>query len=309
MRVHRSALRVHVALAGVLLVPALLLTGCTGTQDTDGSASRGGSKAEAKADVEDGAPGGTGGKSKGASAPRLTASHVIRTASLTVQVKDVPKALDRTRGTVEAADGYIGKETTTRNEKGRERTRVVLRVPVGKYEKVLDDLEGTGRLVDRDTKAKDVTEQAVDVESRIKTQRASVARIRELMDDATKLGDVVKLEGELSSRQADLESLLSRRASLKDRTDFATITLSLSEKPAGETDGDDPGFTDALAGGWNAFLTMLLWVAVALGAVLPFAAAAALLVTLWLRVARPWLRRRTTPETTTAPASAQTPDP
>ena len=71
------------------------------------------------------------------------------------------------------------------------------------------------------------------MESRIKTQRASVARIRELMDQATKLSDVVTLEGELSSRQADLESLLAQQTSLKDRTSLATITLSLSET-AGE---------------------------------------------------------------------------
>ena len=50
-------------------------------------------------------------------------------------------------------------------------------------------------------------------------------------------------KGELSSRQADLESLLARQSSLKDRTSLATITLSLSETPvrkAAEKAGD-PG--------------------------------------------------------------------
>ncbi|MGX1225150.1 hypothetical protein RKD42_006409 [Streptomyces ambofaciens] len=49
---------------------------------------------------------------------------------------------------------------------------------------------------------------------------------------------------------------------------------------------------DALAGGWDAFVAMLRWVAVVLGAVLPFAAVAALLALLWLRVVRPRLPRR-----------------
>ena len=53
------------------------------------------------------------------------------------------------------------------------------------------------------------------------------------MDKAEKLTDVVALEGELSSRQADLESLLAQQASLKDRTTLATVTLELSE-PDGE---------------------------------------------------------------------------
>ena len=38
-------------------------------------------------------------------------------------------------------------------------------------------------------KAQDVTDQVVDVDSRVRSQRASVARIRELMDRATKLGE------------------------------------------------------------------------------------------------------------------------
>ena len=60
--------------------------------------------------------------------------------------------------------------------------------------------------LDRTAKAEDVTDQVVDVDSRIKSQRASVARVRELMDRATKLSDVVELEGELSNREADLEA-------------------------------------------------------------------------------------------------------
>jgi Flp pilus assembly protein TadB len=132
------------------------------------------------------------------------------------------------------------------------------------------------------------------VDSRIKSQRASVARVRELMDKATKLSDVVTLEGELSTRESDLEALLAQQSSLKDRTSLATITLSLSETPVKKAAAkdEDPGFVDALAGGWHAFVTMLRWIAVALGAVLPFAAGAALLVVLWMRFARNRLPRR-----------------
>ncbi|MCT7356483.1 DUF4349 domain-containing protein, partial [Streptomyces sp. 15-116A] len=229
-------------------------------------------------------------------APTAPTAHIIRTASLTVQVKDAPKALAEARTTTENAGGYVGNETTTRDSDGHGYTRVVLRVPAEKYEEVLTELEGAGKLLEREAKAEDVTDQVVDVDSRIKSQRASVARIRELMDQATKLSDVVTLEGELSTRQADLESLLAQQKSLKDRTSLATITLSLSEKPVKEAEKDeDPGFLDALAGGWNAFVTMLRWVVVAIGAVLPFAAVTVLLLLLWLKVVRPRLPRRPEP--------------
>lgn len=306
MRARRSArptrsVRPVQALAGILLAATLALTGCSGAADDSASGSRAGggeaAQADSEAGAQEGAPGSGSGADKASAAPKVTASHIIRTASLTVQVKDVPKALDEARTTTENAGGYVGNETTARDEEGHEHTRVVLRVPVDRYAEVLTELEGSGKLIERSAKAQDVTDQVVDVESRIKSQRASVARIRELMDQATKLSDVVTLEGELSSRQADLESLLAQQASLKDRTSLATITLSLSETPVKKAakDDDDPGFLDALAGGWGAFVTMLRWLAVAFGAVLPFAAVAALIVLVWLKVLRPRLPRRPAP--------------
>ncbi|MEU1184743.1 DUF4349 domain-containing protein [Streptomyces sp. NPDC005820] len=300
----RRSVRPGHALAGVLLAAALALTGCSGASDSGGdSASLADKAAAGEADVQSNAKEGAGARGSQASpAPKITANRIIRTASLTVRVKDVPKALDEARTTTENAGGYVGNESTSRDEDGTERTRVVLRVPVEQYDEVLAELQGAGELLERTAKAQDVTDQVVDVDSRIKSQRASVARVRDLMDRATKLADVVTLEGELSSREADLEALLAQQASLKDRTSLATITLSLSEKPAVKpAKDDDPGFLDALAGGWDAFVTLLRWIAVVFGAVLPFLVVAVVLVVAWLRLSRPRRRTRgTLPEAGTA---------
>ncbi|MDN5382636.1 DUF4349 domain-containing protein [Streptomyces sp. LB8] len=321
MRAHRSArrsargsartVRPAPALAGLLLAAALALTGCSAGDSDEGRAGTAATGA-ARPDAREAAPGAAGGDGDRSTAsgtratapPRLTAQHIIRTASLTVRVKDVPKALETARTAVENAGGYVGDETTTRDEAGRVRTRVVLRVPTDRYDEVLADLEGTGTLLDRTAKAQDVTDRVVDVESRIKSQRASVARVRALMERATRLSDVVALEGELSRREADLEALLAQQASLKDRTGMATITLSLSEAPAPKAGNDDdqPGFTDALAGGWQTFVGVLRWISLAVGAVLPFAGAAALLAVVWRWIVRPRLPRR--PAAPASPAAA-----
>jgi hypothetical protein len=289
------------AVAGIMLAGALALTGC-GASDS-GSAQRSTAEGKAQQNAATGAvgsgaadrPGTTGQKDtvqKGG-APGATAEQIVRTASLTVQVKNVPKALDEARTATEDAGGFVGEENTSRDDQGHESTRVVLRVPSEAYDKVLTDLQGSGELIRRTAQAEDVTDQVVDVNSRIASQRASVSRIRDLMNRADQLSDVVTLEGELSSREADLEALLAEQASLKDRTSLATITLTLSETPAKKAAKDDgPGFLDALAGGWHVFVVVLRWIVLALGAVLPFAAAAALLVLVWLRVVRRWLPRR-----------------
>ncbi|MFJ9679293.1 DUF4349 domain-containing protein [Streptomyces sp. NPDC101194] len=288
-----SVRRSRTVLAAGLLAGLLALGGC-GASDSASDTSSGDSKKavaageRSAADAADGkaaqGPQEAGGSPAERKKPDTlpVAGHVIRTASLSVEVKSVPKAAATARSVAEGAGGLVAGEETERVDDTREMSHIVLRVPQGEYDAVLRDLAGAGKLLSRTSSAKDVTDQVVDVESRIATQRASVARVRKLMDRAEKLTDVVALEGELSSRQASLESLLARQASLKDRTTLATITLDLSEPEATTKGGDDdPGFLDALGGGWHAFVTMLRWLAMAVGAAAPFLAAVAVLLLLW----------------------------
>ncbi|MGW2055369.1 DUF4349 domain-containing protein [Streptomyces sp. NPDC001840] len=287
------------AFAAALLTISLALAGC-GANDSDSTASDGAKAVPAQQDQQEGAAGaGAGAADRAAEAPgsegqRTTApsragTHVIRTAELTVRVKDTQKALTVARAAAEDAGGLVENESTERTEDADAyvMSRIVLRVPQDAYDSVLAELAGTGTLLARKANAKDVTDQVVDVNSRIASQRVSVERIRELMDRATQLGDVVTLEAELSTRQAALESLLAQQASLKDRTALATITLELSEAPVAKPaeKEEDPGFLDALGGGWDAFTTTVRWIAVVLGAVAPFAGALAVLYGLW-RLAR-----------------------
>ncbi|MFE4060137.1 DUF4349 domain-containing protein [Streptomyces sp. NPDC059096] len=292
------------AFAAALLTVSLALAGCSaGT--TDEASSKGAARpAEGRggqaADREAGAGAGTG--DTGASgAPAATGApgadgrsaapagvHVIRTAELTVRVEDTSKALSTARAAAGKAGGLVQDEVTERDEDSGATSRIVLRVPQASYDTVLAELSGTGKLLSRKANAEDVTEQVVDVESRVASQRVSVARVRKLMDRATSLSDVVRLEGELSSRQSALESLLAQQASLKDRTTLATITLELFEDPVVREDGkaEDPGFLDALGGGWDALLATVRWIGLVLGAVLPFAAVFAALLLLWRLVRR-----------------------
>ncbi|MFD6533533.1 DUF4349 domain-containing protein [Streptomyces sp. NPDC060184] len=302
-RPRRPRLRTRGAgLAAGSLVVLLAVAGC-GANDGGGTsesasdskvaAVRGeGGGAEAAADS--GAPDGTrpaaGGKADGKAADTVTATaaHVIRTTEMSIEVRSVPTAVAAARSAVKGSGGLVESEATERVDDVHDASHLVLRVPENRYEDVLKRLTGTGRLLSRTSEAKDVTDQVVDVESRVATQRASVDRVRALMQKAERISDVVALEGELSSRQANLESLLAQRASLADRTSLATITLDLYEPDTSGAADDDPGFWDAVTGGWDAFVTALRWIAMAIGAAAPFLAALALV----LAVRRLVVRRR-----------------
>ncbi|MFE6842859.1 DUF4349 domain-containing protein [Streptomyces sp. NPDC057686] len=286
---HRTA----ATLAALSLAGALALTGCGAGQDTAGPASADKAAAGAPQGAARGKPGaaaaapsaaaGTSGSDAAGKGqpPAAVRPHVIRTATLALETADAQKALAAARTAAEGAGGYVGNESTRRGEDGRMTSTLTLRVPGDRFDAVLGAMEGSGKLLNRKVEAQDVTEKVADVDSRVKSQQASVARVREMMDKASALGDVVMLESELSKRQSDLESLLAQQTALKDQTSMGTITMEVSEpapEAAQKPKDEEPTFLGALSGGWNVFTTILRYLTLVVAVLLPFAVTAAVVL-------------------------------
>ncbi|MFG2994247.1 DUF4349 domain-containing protein [Streptomyces sp. NPDC048257] len=325
---HRSA----AALAALSLAGALALTGCgAGDQGSandkaavapaaDGKAPEGAAAAPAPAGSAGAGSAGAANSSgssadKNAQPPAVVRPNVIRTATLGIETADVQKTLAAARTAADGAGGYVGNESTKRGEDGRMTSTLTLRVPGEHYDAVLGAMEGSGKLLHRKVDAQDVTEKVADIGSRVASQQASVARVREMMGKASALSEVVMLESELSRRQSDLESLLAQQTALKDKTSLGTITLEVTEpaaKPAEEKKEKkkEPTFLGALGGGWDVFAKVVRYLTVAVGALLPFALTAAV-VALLVRLYRRWrpappkpgpaAKRVTVPAARTAP--------
>jgi hypothetical protein len=272
----------------VLLAAALTVAGCGSSSGGDSSSaaapakaadgSGSGSTAGSTADGPSGtATGSTPGSTSGTGTDTPAATYLVRTADLSVRTPHVAQQLDKAREYAVQAGGYAGDENTSVDSRGRTSSTIQLRVPPAGYDQLLDQLAALGTLVNRQVTVEDVTGQVVDVDSRIKSQQASVSRVRALMDRATKLSDVVTLESELSTRESALEALEAQQASLKSRTDLATVTLRLTEpaaKPAPPKKATHHGFWtsvgDALANGWHAFYLTVRGLFIAVSVTLPF---------------------------------------
>ena len=211
--------------------------------------------------------------------------HVIYYVDLFIETDNVARATQQAAALAETSGGFVSTEST----EGDESATLTLRVPVDQHASIITRLESFGEVIGRFREAQDVTSEVVDVDSRIGSQERSIARIRELLDDATDLGDVVSIESELARRESNLDSLLSRQAELSSLTTLATITVTFQKigDNTEPSDDDDPSFLSGLESGWNAFTSAVTYVGAGLGAVLPFAGAA-------LVIAAPFvlLRRR-----------------
>ena len=154
---------------------------------------------------------------------------IIYTAEISVQADDVEAASREAVAIVQGLGGIVFSQTT--RTEPRPRTQITFKVLPADFSTALERLSGVGRLVDQSINSDDVTEIIVDIESRIITAEASVARLRKFLDEATQLEDVAQLERELLDRETTLERLRGQLRTLRDQVDLATITLAITQSP------------------------------------------------------------------------------
>ncbi|REE95262.1 uncharacterized protein DUF4349 [Thermomonospora umbrina] len=295
----------------VALLAALTLSGCAGGSDEGASQ---GADAPAKAQSlpqegasamldSDGGAGRSGRRAPTAENVKVApgARAVVYTATLKVRATNVDESAGRAKQLVLAAGGYIATESS-----GAGRTDLTFKIPSDRYAVTLDELtRRLGRRLSLGQQAEDVTEEVADVESRVRSAEAALVSFRKLLDRADTVGEVINVEQEIASRQAELESLQARQKSLAHRTRYATVTLELvgPVAPVVEEVADDDrgGFLGGLERGWNGLVAVVSGVLVAAGLLLPFLVPAALIAWVAGRVRRTLRSRR---ERRTAEVSA-----
>ncbi|MEV6705602.1 DUF4349 domain-containing protein [Micromonospora wenchangensis] len=273
LRTARTGTRALAALG----LAALLLAGC-GANDRGGDSA--GSAPAEKAPVQ-GAPGGAapdrdaaaGQAGTGAPDLRVDQRAIIYTGTMRVQVDDVEAAARRAVAAVTASGGFVGGDQR-RSVSASAQAELELRVPAAKFTALVDELATYGRQQRREIRTQDVTEETVDLDARITTQRARVDSARRLLARANTVSELVSLENEVSRREADLASLEAKKRRLADLTALSTVTVTFVGRDASTADDgqeeDRTGFMVGLRGGWTVFLASMGVLLTVLGALLPW---------------------------------------
>lgn len=208
---------------------------------------------------------------------------LVKTAQLSIEVKDLDAASRQVRTAAAGAGAFL-----TEEKSGTGGSWLTLRVPADKLDGLIDAVVPIGKVTNRSAQVVDATEQLVDLDSRVASQQASVARVRALLGQAKAIGEIVAIESELSRRESDLDSLTRRLTALRDKVSLSTLTLDL-RMPGGTpiAEPGDGGFLGGLAAGWNGLMGLGVVLGQILGFLLPFVPVIAVLLGIW------WLLRRT----------------
>jgi hypothetical protein len=173
-------------------------------------------------------PGGVGEGGGGGQAEPAVANdgpdvgrHIIYTATMQISVFNLKDAMARAEAMPSKYGGYV------QNMSG---AYFVMRIPSGKLRTAMDEVAGLGVVDNRTLDAQDVTEEFLDIETRIAVLEGTQKQMLELLTKARTVEEALKVRQALDQITMELEVLKGRLRRLESLTEFSTLTLNLVER-------------------------------------------------------------------------------
>lgn len=221
---------------------------------------------------------------------------VIKNANLTLSVDDYDSTVKAIEDKALALDGHIANESVQAIDgRGTKRGSLQIRIPQARFENFLAGVDTLGKINRREIFTDDVTEEYVDIESRLQAMRTKEERLLAILTKSGNLSDVLAVENELAKTRADLESLQGRLRYLNNRTDFSTFNITLEQLIASTQQVSASGLKGVGLRAKGAFIQAINNILVGLGKLVVFISAAipylVIVAVLGLGI-RGWLRRK-----------------
>jgi rRNA maturation endonuclease Nob1 len=174
---------------------------------------------------------------------------VIKTGTMTIEFKKgtFNDIYGKVALAAEAVGGYVS-DTQSSTDDGRiSGGTIKIRVPNKDYARVMERLKELGDVTALSEQTQDVTEEFVDLESRLRNLRAQEAVYLDLMAKAKTIEESIAVQKELTVIQEQVEQLSGRKNYLEDHVQFSSIQVTLVEPGAtGGSGGEGWGFVQAL---------------------------------------------------------------
>jgi len=220
---------------------------------------------------------------------------IIRTAELNIVVANTEASLSAITEMVEANGGWVVNSNLYQYSENAKSGNITVRVPVAGFNSALEAIKGLAvEVTSESSSGQDVTEEFVDLSSRLENLEATAGRVRNFLDEATDVEEALAVNQELSRLEGEIEVIKGRMQYLSQSAGFSTISINLTPDIAAqplETQTWQPGVV--VRKSFETLVTVLQGVAnFLIGTVVVLGPLALLFgLPLWL-IARYVLRRR-----------------
>lgn len=161
----------------------------------------------------------------------LTARMVIMTGSMNLEVKVFDPVYEKVMNLSKEMNGYVSSSSVNKDtETGAKSGSVVLRIPTKNFEKAVVEVEKLGVVTSKEVKGEDVTEEYVDLSSRLKNLTAEEEQYLSIMKRAYKITDMLAVEQQLERVRGEIERITGRMKYLRAMVEYSTLTVNLYER-------------------------------------------------------------------------------
>lgn len=159
---------------------------------------------------------------------------IIYQAYLDLEVKQYPNVIQNIEETVTDMDGYLVSNHTSRLENQLHQGNLVLRIPQETLDSFFNFLENHDQISinQRNLTGEDVTDQYIDLETRLKAREQLEERLLSFMEEAKTTKDLLSISNDLADVQYEIEQIKGQMNYIENRSDLATVELHLIEQEA-----------------------------------------------------------------------------
>ena len=201
---------------------------------------------------------------------------IIRNATLQLESGSPEDAQKKVTAIAEDKKGFVvqsRKSASDLKNRGRKTVMMTIRVPAESFNEALEEIRKTGdRLVDESVTGKDVTEEFIDIEARLRTKKALEERFLEIMKQSRSVKDALNVQRELANVRTEIERIEGRKRFLENQSSLSTIKISIATPTAisGSSSGFFYDLREAVSDGFDAALGFILILIRVLIALVPF---------------------------------------
>jgi PKD repeat protein len=187
---------------------------------------------------------------------------IVRNGSMSILVEDIPGAVTQIANLAAGVEGYV---VSSQNWRSGDRFygSITIRVPVARFEQVMSQLAGLAvEVTNQSTSSQDVTAEYVDLAAKLKNLEATETQLLSIMQQATKIEDVLAVQRELTTVRSQIEQIKGHMQYLERTSAESLVSINLEQSKlsvkftanrASAKMNEDIVFTPEIFGGFSPF--------------------------------------------------------
>ncbi|WP_067837689.1 DUF4349 domain-containing protein [Amphibacillus sediminis] len=221
-------MRLYLRCFYLLPMTTLIIAGCSGNTNTEDTA-----QYELISDQQEDSFSGEANMTETLEARAETDTlnrQIIYHAYLDLEVRDFDSALETIEQNSASIDGYIVNRQINQLDNNEQQGHFTIRIPQQDLDFFLKSLESDNVAIShQQINGDDVTEQYLDLETRLASKQRVEARLLEFIDDAENTEDLLNISRDLADVQLEIEQLKGQLQYYDNRIEYATVELNIEQ--------------------------------------------------------------------------------